>query len=62
VIGLILGPLAEQQMRRALAISQGDFMVFLQAPISAGLLALALLVLIGPTIWKLTRRKKPGGA
>jgi putative tricarboxylic transport membrane protein len=62
VIGLILGPLAEQQMRRALAISQGDFIVFLQAPISAGLLAVALLVLIGPTIWKLARRKKPAGA
>ena len=59
VIGLILGPLCEQQMRRALSISQGDFIVFLQAPISAGLLALAVVVLFGPMIWRLTRRKKP---
>jgi putative tricarboxylic transport membrane protein len=51
VIGPILGPLAEQQMRRALAISQGDFIVFLQEPISASLL--------GPMIWKLAFRKKP---
>ena len=39
VVGLILGPLAEQQLRRALAISQGDPMVLLQSPISATLLA-----------------------
>jgi putative tricarboxylic transport membrane protein len=57
VIGLILGPLCEQQMRRALSISQGDFTVFLQSPISAGLLGLALLVLVGPPLWKLARRK-----
>jgi len=40
VIGLILGPLAEAQFRRALAISQGDPGVFFTQPISAGLLAL----------------------
>jgi putative tricarboxylic transport membrane protein len=62
VIGLILGPLAEQQMRRALAISQGDFIVFLQEPISAGLLAVAVLVLLGPMIWKLATRKKAPAA
>ncbi len=52
VIGLILGPLAEQQMRRALAISQGDFMVFLREPLSATILAIALLAWIGPMLWK----------
>ena len=31
IIGLILGPLAEQQFRRAVAISQGDLTVFLHA-------------------------------
>ena len=36
VVGLILGPLAEQQFRRALAISQGDPTVFFTHPISAG--------------------------
>ena len=38
VIGLILGPLAESQFRRALAISQGDPSVFFTHPISASLL------------------------
>ena len=46
IIGMILGPLAEQQFRRALAISQGDALVFLTRPLSATLLLLAISVLI----------------
>ena len=34
VVGLILGPLAEQQLRRALAISQGDPSVLLHSPVA----------------------------
>jgi putative tricarboxylic transport membrane protein len=56
VIGLILGPLAETQARRALAISQGDPSVFITHPISASILALSLLLLILPVIIKVLRR------
>ena len=42
VLGLVLGPLAEHQFRRAVAISEGDLTVFLTRPISAALLAIAL--------------------
>ena len=38
VVGLILGPVAESQLRRALQISLGDPMVLLQSPMSATLL------------------------
>jgi putative tricarboxylic transport membrane protein len=55
VIGLILGPLAETQFRRALSISQGDASVFFTQPISATLLALTAAVLIVP--WLLRRFK-----
>jgi putative tricarboxylic transport membrane protein len=48
VLGLILGPLAEQQFRRALAISQGDYAVFVERPISAALLAVAAAVVLIP--------------
>jgi putative tricarboxylic transport membrane protein len=48
VIGMILGPLAEQQFRRALAISQGDYSVFLTRPISLTLLILSALALLLP--------------
>src|SRR5688572_15163857 len=48
VVGLILGPMAEAQLRRALSISLGDPMVLLESPISAVLLAVAALALVAP--------------
>ena len=39
VVGLILGPLAEQQLRRALAISQGDPSVLVHSPVAIMLYA-----------------------
>jgi len=56
VIGLILGPLAETQFRRALSISQGDVTVFFTQPISATLLALTAALVIVPWVVRLTRR------
>lgn len=50
VIGLILGPMAEQQLRRALAISQGDVTALIMSPIAAALFALAALAVIVPLI------------
>jgi putative tricarboxylic transport membrane protein len=55
VIGLILGPLAETQFRRALSISQGDLSVFVTQPISASLLALTALLIVGPYLWRTLR-------
>jgi putative tricarboxylic transport membrane protein len=57
VIGLILGPLAETQFRRALSISQGDATVFFQQPISASLLALTALVILAPWLYRRLRAK-----
>jgi putative tricarboxylic transport membrane protein len=56
IIGLILGPLAETQFRRALAISQGDLSVFITQPISATVLAVSALLLIVPLVVGLVRR------
>ncbi len=52
IIGMILGPLAEAQLRRALSISQGDWMVFLTKPLSATLLGITALMVVGPWVWK----------
>jgi putative tricarboxylic transport membrane protein len=52
LVGMILGPLAEQQFRRALAISQGDLSIFITSPISATVLGITALVLIVPPIWR----------
>ena len=60
VIGLILGPLAESQFRRALAISQGDPSVFLTQPISAALLALTAIILFAPVVARSVKRRRAG--
>jgi putative tricarboxylic transport membrane protein len=50
VLGLVLGPMAEQQFRRAVAISEGDVTVFLTRPLAAALLVAALVVLLAPLL------------
>lgn len=57
VLGLILGPLIEQQLRRSLAISQGDWTVFVTHPISAVFLLVAVAFVATPIISGLRRRK-----
>jgi putative tricarboxylic transport membrane protein len=61
VIGLILGPLAETQFRRALSISQGDLSVFVTQPISATFLAITVLLLVVPFVvrYRGRSRRKP---
>ncbi len=54
IIGMILGPLAEQEFRRAMTISQGDLMIFLEKPLSLTLLIVALLAVLAPAIWRLS--------
>ena len=52
IVGLILGPMADNQFRRALQISQGDPMVFLQHPGSAVMIGLATLALVAPFLFR----------
>jgi putative tricarboxylic transport membrane protein len=58
VIGLILGPMAEQQLRRALAIAEGSPTALLTRPVSATLLAAAAGLLCAPLIARLWRRRE----
>jgi putative tricarboxylic transport membrane protein len=57
LLGFILGPLMEQYLRRALTLSRGDPMVFLERPLSAAMLALSLLALIA-VVFPAIRRKR----
>lgn len=50
VIAIVLGPLAENNMRRALIMSQGDFRIFFTKPISAIFLTISILVILVPMI------------
>ena len=46
LLGFVLGPMLEEHLRRAMIIARGDPLVFLQRPISAVLLGLAVLALV----------------
>jgi putative tricarboxylic transport membrane protein len=52
VVGMILGPLAEAQMRNAIAIGEGSPRVFVERPMSLGLIVVILAVLLLPRAWK----------
>ena len=62
VIGMILGPMAEQAMRQALTISQGDWSTFITRPVSLCILILALVGLVGPRLWALAARRRTASA
>jgi putative tricarboxylic transport membrane protein len=60
IVGMILGPLAEQQLRRALAISQGDFSIFVTKPICIAIFVIVALALIGPPAWRFFGSRRIG--
>ena len=53
VVGMILGPLAEAQGRNALSIGSGSWSVFIERPLSVGLLVVLAAVLVLPRAWRL---------
>ena len=56
IIGMILGPLAEQEFRRAMTISQGDPSIFFLKPLSLTLLLIAAAAVLGPHIYRAVAR------
>ena len=59
VIGMILGPLAEAQMRNAMSIGEGKWSVFVERPGSLSLLIVVLAVLVLPRAMNLLRKRRP---
>lgn len=57
VVGMILGPLAEAQLRNAISIGEGSAMVFLQRPMSLTLIIVVVLVLALPRLMRLRSRR-----
>ena len=52
LVGMILGPLAEAQLRNAISIGEGSAMVFLQRPMALTLLVVVVAVLVVPKVLK----------
>lgn len=57
ILGLILGPIFENNLRRALILSEGDWSTFFTRPISLTLLIVVAFILFGPFIWSLLKPK-----
>lgn len=54
LLGMVLGPLAEEHLRRALLLGKGDYTIFLTSPVSLFCLALAL----GSVIWSIAQARR----
>ena len=52
LVGMILGPLAEAQLRNAISIGEGSALIFLQRPMSLAILIVVVAVLLVPRIVK----------
>ncbi len=61
VLALVLGPLMEKSLRQALISAQGDVATFVERPISAVFMALALALFLLPLVRKLRRLALFGG-
>ena len=65
ILGFLLGPMMEENLRRSLVLSRGDPMIFIQRPISATLLGLCVLLIVVtvlPSIRKSRDKAFAGGS
>lgn len=58
--GLILGPILEENVRRSLMISGGDWLVFLQRPVSLGFVLISAMILLLPPLVAYLRSGRVG--
>ncbi len=58
IVGLILGPMAEAQLRNAMSIGEGSAMVFFQRPISITLVVIVLAVIVLPRVVKVMSARR----
>jgi putative tricarboxylic transport membrane protein len=58
IIGLILGPIAEQSLRQAMIIGMGEWSTFITRPISASILFIAFLLFLSPFLINFYSKRK----
>ncbi|MHA6688080.1 tripartite tricarboxylate transporter permease [Mesorhizobium sp. A556] len=58
LLGFVLGPMMEENLRRAMVLSRGDPLVFLTRPLSATLLIMALILLVAIAAPSLRRKRE----
>ncbi|WP_293224764.1 tripartite tricarboxylate transporter permease, partial [Ottowia sp.] len=58
ILGFVLGDMMEQNLRRALSITNGDVGILIESPISKGLWLIAILMVVVPPLLRLRRRRQ----
>ena len=58
ILGMVLGPLVEQNFLAAMVIADGRFLGFFERPVAAGLGVVAILVWIAPLAFALARQRR----
>ena len=58
VLAFVLGPMLENNLRKSLILSQGDLTTFVSRPISAVCLVFAVVLLVGPLLPALRRKRE----
>ncbi len=62
LVGAILGPLAEEQLRRGLMINRGDWLFLLESGIALTIYAIAIVAVGGPYLWAALQRRRAASA
>jgi putative tricarboxylic transport membrane protein len=64
LLGYVLGPLVEENFRRALLLARGDLLVFFERPISAAFMTVCILLILGQVFVALraSHRKRKAGS
>jgi putative tricarboxylic transport membrane protein len=58
VLAFVLGPMVENNLRKSLILSQGDFTIFIERPISVACLAIAAAMIIMPMLPALRAKRE----
>ena len=58
ILGFVLGPILEDNFRRSLIVSNGDWTTFITRPISLALLLINIFILIAPSLIEMIQKKR----
>ena len=58
LLAIILGPMAEENLRKSLILSNGDWSIFIKKPVSAVFLVFTLIAVIFPVVMNFVRAKR----
>jgi putative tricarboxylic transport membrane protein len=57
ILGVVIGPMAELELRRAVQIANGDFMTLIEKPFSVVIYTILILGLIVPKVWPIIKKR-----